>query len=244
MTTTLDTIRELLTEKTGHSIIDSGDIYGRTYQRNQQIDWDLDKVAQASLRTTEYGAEVSVSIFHHVAALLETNLVCEAFNKLDDGGNWNGEQYGCTAGMSEFLDLIGAEVSDPWNSYNWDNHFDQIVQGYRVTINGEEYALIQIHGGCDVRGGYSSARLFKVQEWEGDYWMDDGCNFAMRRAELEPAGLPPAEGTDPETLLMLDFRSHGERPVAYDEDGNEHDIDPDKLPAGLELVGSANAVEH
>ena len=33
-----------------------------------------------------------------------------------------------------------------------------------VTINGEEYLLLQIHNGCDVRGGYTDAKLFKCPE--------------------------------------------------------------------------------
>ena len=41
----------------------------------------------------------------------------------------------------------------------------QILQGANLTINEEQYILIQIHGGADARGGYTDAKLFKC----GDY---------------------------------------------------------------------------
>ena len=34
-------------------------------------------------------------------------------------------------------------------------------------MDGEPYLLLQIHGGCDVRGGYTDAKLFKPS----DDWM-------------------------------------------------------------------------
>jgi allantoicase len=37
----------------------------------------------------------------------------------------------------------------------------------RLFVDGqyEDYALIQIHNGADVRGGYTDAKLFKGNEW-------------------------------------------------------------------------------
>jgi len=37
----------------------------------------------------------------------------------------------------------------------------------RLFVDGqyEDYALIQIHNGADVRGGYTDAKLFKVNEY-------------------------------------------------------------------------------
>ena len=32
------------------------------------------------------------------------------------------------------------------------------------TFNDEQYLLLQIHGGCDARGGYTNAKLFQCQE--------------------------------------------------------------------------------
>ena len=39
----------------------------------------------------------------------------------------------------------------------------------RLYVDGqeEEYILIQVHGGCDARSGYTDAKLFKVP-----YWLD------------------------------------------------------------------------
>ena len=40
----------------------------------------------------------------------------------------------------------------------------QCLQGANLTINNEEYILIQIHNGADVRGGYTDAKLFKLND--------------------------------------------------------------------------------
>ena len=43
-----------------------------------------------------------------------------------------------------------------------------MLQGSYLDINGESYLLLQIHNGADVRGGYTNAKLFKMenfQEW-------------------------------------------------------------------------------
>jgi hypothetical protein len=38
------------------------------------------------------------------------------------------------------------------------------LQGSWVEINGDVYLLLQIHGGCDARGGYTNAKLFTTNE--------------------------------------------------------------------------------
>lgn len=232
---------EMLTERTAHSIIDSGDHYGRAYQRNQKTDFT--KHAQATLVTRGYGIEVSVSFYHHMQAVLEEDVVCEAFNKLPCEA-WDGDYSGCSKQMSDFLDRIGAEVEDGWNSYNWDNRFDQVVQGHRVEINQEEYTLLQIHGGCDVRSGYTDAKLFKIQTWQNDYWLFDDCSFGLPRAAAEAAGYPKIENPEYDEV-SLNLR--GPDIEIYDhcsEDQEQGEFDPDKLPDGLELVGTQDAVEH
>lgn len=177
MTTTQELLIAMFKENTGRSILDSGDYYGRNWQINQ--DKDFSKIPQATMRLDKWGPEVTVSSYRHCLALLELDVVCEAFNAIpvDD---WKGDYYGVSERGQEFLDRIGATVEDCWNTYNWDTNFDQIMQGHRVYINDEEYTLLQIHGGCDARGGYTDARLFKLNEWDGpDYWLMDDAEFCI-----------------------------------------------------------------
>lgn len=52
------------------------------------------------------------------------------------------------------------------NTYNGEDMLSQILQYHRWidAISREEYVLLQIHGGCDARGGYTQPRLFRVTE--------------------------------------------------------------------------------
>jgi hypothetical protein len=56
------------------------------------------------------------------------------------------------------------KVGYTFNTYNGDSDLSQILQGSWVTINDEVYLLLQIHGGCDARGGYTNAKLFTTPE--------------------------------------------------------------------------------
>lgn len=57
-------------------------------------------------------------------------------------------------------------VLNTFNTYNGDSDLSQILQGSWLEINDEQYILIQVHGGCDARGGYTDAKLFKpIEDW-------------------------------------------------------------------------------
>jgi hypothetical protein len=56
------------------------------------------------------------------------------------------------------------KVDRTFNTYNGDSDLSQILQGSWLTINDEPYLLLQVHGGCDARGGYTNAKLFKTME--------------------------------------------------------------------------------
>ena len=56
------------------------------------------------------------------------------------------------------------------------------MEGSNLTIDDEEYVLIQIHNGADARGGYTDAKLFKCEEgriheylseWKGSSEIDE-----------------------------------------------------------------------
>ena len=85
-----------------------------------------------------------------------------------------GECYGVSREAEKFIEYkshiycYDVKVEHTWNTYNGDSFLSQVLQGSYLTINGESYVLFQIHGGADVRGGYTDAKLFKLdsfQEW-------------------------------------------------------------------------------
>ena len=48
------------------------------------------------------------------------------------------------------------------NSYNGEDMLSQVIQYVYFTWNREAYVVLQIHGGADVRGGYSTPHVFKI----------------------------------------------------------------------------------
>lgn len=240
----MTTIQKLMTTPTAHHLCDSGSIYGRAYQRNAERDFRSEP--QAKLCTKHDWPEVTVNTVQHLEACLEEDDLCVQFNNLDCD-DWDSDFYGASAEQAIWLEDHGFEPEgDAWNSYNWDNAFDQTLQGQRFERDGEEYILLQIHGGCDVRSGYTGAKLFRVID---EYFMDDSCRFDLDRKVAEAAGYPVTEvtryGYDSD-WLSLDFRC-GYEIVIYDPRLSDDVEVPEgfweRLPE-LNIEGVQNAIEH
>ena len=54
-------------------------------------------------------------------------------------------------------------INLPTNTYNYENNLSQVLLFRVFVINNEPYVLLQIHGGCDVRGGYTDIKCFKLE---------------------------------------------------------------------------------
>lgn len=174
--TTEQIIYEMLTENTGRHFLDSGDAYGRNWERNQKKtiqdfrdeeeerytyeEWtSKDGVEYASL-------ERNVSVFHYLSQL-DTDHICDEFNEINkEADNWDSDIYGVSSEAYDYLSRgdFDFELGREFNTYNSDSDLSQILQGAWVTIDGEYYLILQIHNGCDARGGYTNARLFKTHE--------------------------------------------------------------------------------
>ena len=176
-TDTQKLVYAMLTENTGTHMCDSGGANGRMWQRNQaKTIEDFDDELEATIekhentfegeKYTEY--ERTVSVFHYLSEL-ESDHLCDKFNELNtDCKDWDGDfAWGVSQKGADFLELIGMESKHEFNTYNGDSDLSQVLQGSWLDMDGEPYLLLQIHGGADVRGGYTDAKLFKVE----DDWM-------------------------------------------------------------------------
>ena len=112
--------------------------------------------------------ERTVSIFHYLGQL-EIDRVCKQFNKLNtDCKDWEGDiGWGVCQKGADFLERLDFEKKREFNTYNGDSDLSQVLQGvWLEDQDGDTYLLLQIHGGADVRGGYTDAKLFKTDsEW-------------------------------------------------------------------------------
>tara|TARA_R110000796_G_scaffold20668_1_gene61334 strand:+ start:2398 stop:3057 length:660 start_codon:yes stop_codon:yes gene_type:complete len=164
-------VYEMLTENTGKHFLDSGGSEGRGWQRNQKktieaFENEDEELYQLDAKYKEIYR--TVSVFHFLTNNLEIDDICEEFNRLqDESNNWDADAdvYGVSKEAWEMLDEFhDIEIERTWNTYNGESDLSQILQGANLTINDEQYILLQIHNGADARGGYTDAKLFKMEE--------------------------------------------------------------------------------
>lgn len=176
-TDTEQVIYEMLTENTGRHLLDSGGFYGRNFERNAkksiedfrrepEVHWEADVDQEGEIDPTTI--DRTVSVFHFLKDL-EIDDLCAQFNELNTGAdNWDAdcEVYGVSREAWAMLEdeNYGLSVGRVFNTYNGDSDLSQVLQGAWIEVNDESYLILQIHGGCDVRGGYTDARMFKPFE--------------------------------------------------------------------------------
>lgn len=178
MNKTSEVLAAMLKENTGSHMLDSGGVYGRNWQRNQDRDFNAED--SATLRFDTWGTDHNLSIdltlnvYHW---LLER---CEYDSELDSRLQQIIEDSDRYTSYGECLELFfdqlranedneltglygdGDPVGD--NTYNGESLLSQVLQYTYFELNGESYIALQIHGGCDVRGGYTSPRIFSCDD--------------------------------------------------------------------------------
>lgn len=166
--------------------------------------------------------ERTVSVFQYLAGdgtNLELDEYCDTFNRLVDMAQNSDDAtmnqyaddcpyYGVLRPCWEYLQsledfeeckrMIGwgsnsREETFTFNTYNHDSDLTQVLQGGYCKIDDDVYLILQIHGGCDVRGGYTDARLFRVggydefmiHEYIYDYEDHDSRVEKLRECDIE-----------------------------------------------------------
>jgi len=163
-------IAKMLKENTGRSFLDSGDFYGRHWEQNQNRDFD--KEPEAWLEVWDGQPIVTINVYHFLIRALEYAPDADkAFQKYADlPENQNAPWL---ALMEEFpywyASQFGEDPTGPYgggqpitvNTYNGEDLLSQVIQYVYFEIDGEGYVILQIHNGCDVRGGYTRPRVFR-----------------------------------------------------------------------------------
>ena len=173
-----EVIKAMLIENTGRALGDSGDIYGRNYEKNQEVDFDkqpevdVDGIGDGTTEDVCY----YISVYHYLTKYLEFDNLTEDINDMLDAvrGNYDNDAHWSQDALDfveDFLDneldMCITEKTKALNTYNFDSHLSQGLQYSLFEVNDEYYALIQIHGGCDIRGGYTDAVCFKIPNHYG-----------------------------------------------------------------------------
>ena len=170
-TITEQIIYEMLTENTGRHMLDSGGENGRSWQRNQVKSLeDFKNEARTRFDVKYYDA--TISLFHHLT------------EKLTYSPEWTAafNEYAATREdgwlelMESFPTEMGMKRLFTENSYNRESLLSQVIQYTVMDTGSETLVALQIHGGADVRGGYTAPRVFSIDS-EYDLIMEDAAIF-------------------------------------------------------------------
>lgn len=177
---TAEVVYQMMTENTGIHMMDSGGGSGRMWQRNQMK--SLEDFTNEPAITMDWGP--TISIFHFFVEHLEHDPVLQ--NKIDKYAADHPKDS-----WSDILNGVAAEqdwqCSNSYNTYNDDVLLSQVFQGFEMNDN--DFLVIQLHNGADVRGGYTSPYAFRYKHgWEDfvcgmiDYnffCSNDDCDFSV-----------------------------------------------------------------
>lgn len=125
--------------------------------------------------------DYTISTFHYLCNTQDLDVLCNTYNKKKcsdrDGvldGNtlrWVSEK------QAQRLQSLGAEYIGGFNTYNYESNLSQVLQGSIIDINWQNYVLLQIHWGAEVRWWYTDAKMFKLENEymppEDVYWKVD-----------------------------------------------------------------------
>lgn len=167
------TIADMLVENTGINCMDSGGDNNRRWQRNQGKtlkDYVEEPEATVDAEGVTSSDELypTTSVFHVLTkyAGIELDDLCHEFNA-QDVPDFDSDVYGVSEQGLKWLTANSFKIKESFNTYNGESSLSQVVQGTYATRDEDllqEYVLLQIHGGADIRGGYTDAKLFKLTD--------------------------------------------------------------------------------
>lgn len=173
-TKTEKVIHDMLLENTGMAMMDSGGYSGRNWQRNQSI-VDFREMPVFDYEWDGSWFNITKSLFHHI------NESCE-FDPIENKKfvNWckrNEESSDCYS-AEEYFEQNGWSGSHTDNSYNYENLLSQVIQ-YTTCF---DKLYLTIHGGADVRGGYTDVKVF---DYDSDmFYMMSDCRLECKCGDV------------------------------------------------------------
>lgn len=172
--TTSDVLKAMLTENTGRHFLDSGGYGGRHWERNQSCDFDKEpsgtlnvRIWKPELHKADWDVTLSTYQF-----LRERVMFMPTWQEQFDAFVEEQSKYTPWLALTEdFVDHLiesGHVVTGPFgddrpmlvNTYNHESFLSQVLQYTAVYVDDAPLYLLQIHGGADVRGGYTAPKCF------------------------------------------------------------------------------------
>ena len=187
-------IQNMLRENTGTHFLDSGGEGGRAWQRNQGRDFEKEPGSTLEIDFDRGDVIISKSTYHYLTEFFEATpeserLTHDLLKFADEPEN---KDCGWLQAMEMYFErrlqpVIQHEgwksynVSDKGNvtnTYNYESTIDQVLQFMLFPWKNDiPYIMLQIHGGADVRGGYTAPHIFAFKAREHDideFYIQDG----------------------------------------------------------------------
>lgn len=183
---TAEVLHSMFTENTGKHLLDSGGAYGRHWERNQGLTLSDFMEAPSAFWQRDWG--VTTNAFTYCLNRLTYSKTAEVLTRLMNVWELSDYENRNLYGMGDqeaYLEHLGAQVGKGWNSYNWENSLTQDLQGYDFELMGQKFTLLQVHGGCDARGGYTLPKIFEAH---CEYWLAGTEDVTLECHTCEIAG--------------------------------------------------------
>lgn len=211
-------LQAMLTENTGRHMLDSGGAYGRHWEKNRGKNFADQPHFEADWRWG--GIEVTANVYHELVDRLEYLPEADAFfERWGKTGDRSNEGWFALTDrfIEEYLPFATGIYGDgkpmTVNTYNEESMLSQVLQ-YTFFVLDEEvmldadgevvldegsYVFLQIHGGCDVRGGYTQPRIFEVGVYDDAEWFDIGRTASVGCSDCHAVWfIQDAYGTEPD----------------------------------------------
>ena len=197
MTKTESVIHGMLTENTGCAMMDSGGDGGRNWQQNAGKDFrdeptftyyvDEDFGKSDGKEHPQYKDYVNItkSLFHHLNNTCTYNdEETKKFNKWCKKQKADTYHYGSAEQYLE--EVYFADGDANYHTGLTYNNEDCLSQGFQYTIY-QDMIFLQIHGGSDIRGGYTDIKVFDCEDMV-EYCSDCGLSCGCGRLYSDDAG--------------------------------------------------------
>jgi len=163
---TREIIAEMLRENTGWHFLDSGDYYGRHWEANQGRQFENEP--EAWIEIWDGQPLVTLNVYWFLVRALEYDpAMDQAFHEFAQLPE--NRELPWLEVMEAFPAWITDNPTGPYgsgkpmtvNTYNGEDLLSQVIQYVYFEIDNQGYVILQIHNGCDVRGGYTKPHVFR-----------------------------------------------------------------------------------
>ena len=166
MSKTTEILDQILREDTGRNIVDSGEDFGRSFQKRQKIDDFADKPYVYIRGVDDDYLDIVKNTYHLLGNHLTYSNEMTTMYKLLE---MMFPEREIIEDMEDFADTMGD--TDEWKfrgntATNELCMLDAILHYQTFSRDGKAYIVLRIHGGCDVRMGYTKPVVFAIDDPE------------------------------------------------------------------------------